>query len=62
MKNPCVECPSLRTSQCRDCAARIQYNAFKREESRWLQQQKTLASQEECRLRGNLPTEKKEKK
>lgn len=59
MKNPCKDCPNLRTSRCRDCESRIAYNAFKREESRWTRQQNDLASQEESRLRGKRPKAKK---
>lgn len=58
MKNPCKGCPGLRTSRCRDCGERIQYNEFKRLESRWTRRQNDLSSQEECRLRGKLPRAK----
>lgn len=59
MKNPCKDCPDLRTSRCRDCGDRMAYWDFKKQESRWIRRQNSLASQEECRLRGKRPKKKK---
>lgn len=55
MKNPCENCPDIRSRKCRDCLDRIIYQAYKDAEENWMRKQNFLSSLETSRLQGKIP-------